>query len=115
LTLLRVIHFMVGLFLRDWLLIQSFGDGLPLIALCQSDLGGRMTIPECRKDAHCSNPALALGLWRELREATASPWPSLRFVFLPPKVFPACDGFGLGGLPVLWSTTTSENASPLAV
>src|SRR5712664_3231379 len=60
LTLLRVIHFMLGLFLRDWLLIQRFGHGLPLIALCQGDLGDRMAILEYRKDAHCTKSRVAL-------------------------------------------------------
>src|SRR5712692_9602883 len=49
LTLLRVIHFMLGLSLGDWLLIQLFGHGLPLIALGEGNLGNRMTIFEHRK------------------------------------------------------------------
>src|SRR5713101_5895575 len=60
LTLLRVIHFMLGLSLGGWLLVQLFGDGLPRIALCQSDLGDRMTILECRNDAHRTKSRVAL-------------------------------------------------------
>src|SRR6266849_941909 len=100
LTLLRVIHFMVRLFLRDWLLVQRFGHGLPLIALCQSDLGDRMTILECRKDTHRAKSRVG---FQDFSESCVKRLLRFghRFVlcFCRRKVFPARDGFGLGRLP----------------
>src|SRR6266481_938632 len=100
LTLLRVIHFMVGLFLGDWLLIQRFGDGLPLVALCQCDLGDRMTILECREDAHRTKSGVG---FQNFGESCVKRLLRLghRFVlcFCRRKVFPARDGFSLGRLP----------------
>src|SRR5216684_3153440 len=65
LTLLRVIHFMLGLSLGDCLLIQLFGHGLPLIALCEGSLGDRMNILEDGKDAYCTKSRVALQDSRE--------------------------------------------------
>src|SRR6266851_1413853 len=99
LTLLRVIHFMLGLSLGNCLSIQLFGHGLPLIALCQGDLGDRLTILECRKDAHRTKSRIALqsfcesGVKRLLRLCHRLVLCSCRR-----KVFTTRDDFGLGGL-----------------
>src|SRR5229473_3932344 len=99
LTLLRVIHFMLGLSSGRCLLVQLFGDGLPLIALCEGNVGDRMTILDRRKDAYRAKPWVALQDFDEsCVKRLLRLCHRLALCFCRRKVFATRDGLGIRGL-----------------